>query len=71
MTDPHSTEIDFRGAKRTVEFEYEGDGVILWWFDTETILFGIDTTQAEQDAIYESLWTYLTDYWAPSPEDDQ
>jgi hypothetical protein len=71
MTDPHSTEVDFRGEKRTVEFEHEGDGVILWWFETETILFGIGTTQAEQDDIYAVLWAYLEDYHAPRPEDDQ
>jgi hypothetical protein len=70
MTDPHSTEIEFRGEKRTVEFEHEGDRVILWWFEHETVLFGIGTTQAEQDAIYEILWAYLEDYWAPTPEDD-
>lgn len=60
-----STDIDFRGAKREVEFEHEGDGVIIWWF---TVDGGPDgqggATEAEQDAIYQQLWAYLEDWWA-------
>lgn len=58
------TEVDFRGGKRAVEFEHEGDGVIMWCFEGENICGGADATQAEQDAVYEQLWAYLVDWWA-------
>lgn len=60
----HDTEVDFRGEKRTVEFEYEGDGVISWWFENETVCGGIGTTDAEQSDVYEQLWAYMLDWWA-------
>lgn len=70
MTAQHKTEVDFRGGKREVEFEYEGDGVIVWNFVGEDTCGGIDTTDVEQQAIYDQLWAYLEDWWAPRPEDD-
>jgi len=60
----HETNVDFRGEKRAVEFEHEGDDVIVWSFVGENVCGGIDTTQAEQDAVYEQLWAYLEDWWA-------
>lgn len=65
----HETEVDFRGGKRLVNFEYEGDGAIVWCFDGESTCLGEDTTEAEQQAVYEQLWAYLEDLWAPRPED--
>lgn len=66
----HATEIDFRGAKREVEFDYEGDGIIVWWFIDEGVCSGANTTEAEQAEVYQKLWDYLEDLWAPRPEDD-
>lgn len=66
----HSAEVSFRGVSREAEFEYEGDGIIVWSFVGENVCGGIDTTQAEQDAVYEQLWAWLEDWWAPRPEDD-
>ncbi|GEM_PF-3801561 len=66
----YETEVEFRGGKREVEFEYEGDGVIVWSFADEAVCLGIDTTEAEQQAVYQQLWDYLEDRWAPRPEDD-
>lgn len=66
----HSAEVSFRGGSRDVGFEYEGDGIIVWSFVGENVCSGIDTTQAEQDAVYEQLWVWLEDWWAPRPEDD-
>jgi hypothetical protein len=63
----HELEIDFRGEKRNVQFEHEGDGVILWTFEGENVCSGVDTTQREQDDIYEQLWAYLLDYWVDEP----
>ncbi|MES3152930.1 hypothetical protein [Sphingomonas faeni] len=66
----HETEVDFRGAKRDVEFEYEGDGIIVWWFQGENECCGIGTTQAEQDAVHDQLRDALEDWWSMRPEDD-
>lgn len=63
----HGTEIAFRGNQREVEFEHEGDGVIVWWFPDEGICGGADTSDSEQDAVYQQLWTYLSDYWTDYP----
>jgi hypothetical protein len=60
----HETEVDFRGGKREVEFEYEGDGVIIWSFVGEDVCLGADATQAEQESIHEQLWLYLLDFWS-------
>ena len=60
----HETEVDFRGGKREVQFEYEGDGVIVWNFIDENVCLGVDTTSREQDDVYEQLWNYLLDWWA-------
>jgi hypothetical protein len=64
MTRQHETEVSFRGGKREVTFEYEGDGVIVWAFADEQVCGGVDATQAEQDDVYAQLWTYLEDWWA-------
>ena len=66
----HNAEVSFRGERREAEFEYEGDGVIVWGFVGEDVCGGADATQAEQDAVYEQLWAWLEDWWAPRPEDD-
>lgn len=66
----HSAEVICRGESRDVEFEYEGDGIIVWSFVGENVGSGIDTTQAEQDDVYAQLWAWLEDWWAPRPEDD-
>jgi len=59
------TEVDFRGAKREVEFEYEGDGIIIWWFTYDGGDSGqSDATEAEHSDIYQQLWAYLEDWWA-------
>lgn len=65
----HETEVKFRGQMRKVDFEYEGDGVIVWCLEGETVCNGEDATEAEQQEIYEQLWAYLEDWWAPRPED--
>jgi hypothetical protein len=65
----YETQVDFRGGKREVEFEHEG-GVIVWNFVGEAVCLGADATPAEQDAVYQQLWAYLEDWWAPRPEED-
>lgn len=64
----HEIEVDFRGGKREVEFEYEGDGVIVWNFKGDDVCFGADATEAERDAVYQQLWACLVDWWAWEPE---
>lgn len=66
----HETEVDFRGGKREVSFYHEGDDVIVWSFADENVCSGLDTTQAEQDAVYEQLWAWFKDWWAEPMEGD-
>lgn len=66
----HETEVDFRGGKRAIQFDYEGDGVIVWCLEGENTCNGEDATAAEQQAVYDQLWAYLEDWWAQRPEDD-
>ena len=68
----HETDIIFRGMERTVEFEHEGDGVILWWFpdDKDHADSQGGASRLEQDSIYEELWAYLLDFWAGGPGDE-
>lgn len=64
------TEIQFRGETREVQFEHEGDGVILWSFPGDTHDDGMGgATDAEQQEIYETLWAWLLDWW-DTPVDD-
>lgn len=67
----HETEVDYRGDKRTVFFDYEGDGIIVWCFPGEDTCGGPQgSTDSETADIYQALWAYLEDWWAPRPEDD-
>jgi len=66
----HETEVEFRGSKRAVSFYHEGDDVIVWSFVDENVCSGIDTTQAEQDAVYGQLWAWLEEYWSEPVEGD-
>jgi len=66
----HSTELTFRDKQRDVEFEYEGDGVIVWWFTYDGGADGMDgATDAEQQSVYDVLWAYLEDWWRGCAED--
>jgi hypothetical protein len=67
----HETQIPFRGTQRTVEFEHEGDEVIIWWFpdDTENADKQGGATTEEQNDIHERLWAYLLDWWDSVRED--
>ena len=66
-----STDIEFRGAKREVEFEHEGDGVISWWFTYDGGENGQGgATDAEHDAIYQQLWAYYDDWCRGQWEDE-
>lgn len=64
----HETEVEFRGCQREVEFEYEGDGVIVWNFKGEDVCLGVDATDAERSAVHQQLWAWLEDWWAWEPE---
>ena len=74
MGEMESREVDFRGSKREVEWQYEGDHVIVWAFigcdECQQTPEG-DITQAEIDSVHEQLWAVLEDFWAPSAEDDR
>lgn len=66
----HETEVEYRGEKRTVFFDHEGDHVIVWCFPGEDTCQGpADATEDEKTAIYQALWAYLEDLWAPREED--
>lgn len=67
----HGTDVDFRGGKQVVFFDYEGDGVFVWSFPYDTVTNGQHCTEAERQSIYEQLWAWWLDYTAPSPEDDR
>ena len=60
----HETSVKFRDGERDVEFEYEGDGVIVWNFADEIVCGGIGLTHREQDDVHEQLWNYMVDWWA-------
>lgn len=63
MNVEHQTDVLFRGEQRGLSFEYEGDGVIVWCFDGENTCGGEDATEAEQQEVYDQLWTWMTGYW--------
>ena len=66
---PHGTEVKFRGEKRVVFYEHEGDHVIIWWFPGDEATNGPpDATPDEQSAIYEQLWAKLESWWSWEPE---
>lgn len=67
----HGTDVNFRGGKQVVFFDYEGGGVFVWSFPYDTETNGQQCTEAERQNIYEQLWAWYRDWTAPSPEDDR
>jgi len=69
---PYGTLVNYRGEKRVVFYEHEGDHVLIWWFPGEASTHGpADATEAEKNEIYARLWAEMEDRWASSPEDDR
>lgn len=67
----HGTDVNFRGGKQVVFFDYEGDGVFVWSFPYDTETDGQHCTEDERQSIYEQLWAWYLDWTSPSPEDDR
>lgn len=58
----HGIDVDWRGGKQTVFFDYEGDGVFCWAFPYDTETDGQQCTEAECQSIYEQLWAWYLDW---------
>ena len=67
----HGIDVDFRGGKQVVFFDYEGDGIFIWAFPYDTETDGQQCTNAERQSVYEKLWDWYRDWASYSPEDDR
>jgi hypothetical protein len=67
----HGIDVDWRGRKQVVFFDYEGDGVFVWSFPYDTVTDGQQCTEAERQSIYDELWAWYLDWTAAYPDDDR